>query len=395
MLPLKTSDQQSAPLLRFPNRNNMNRRDWSLGEWLLLLPVGTAGLFFIYGHEWLSDLSNPVRLSAVLGWLLLVIILSAFAVLRHAEHLAARLGEPMGTVILTLSVTGIEVMMIAAFMYTGSGNASLARDAMFAVVMIVLNGMVGLSLLLGGLRYHEQTYNLQGANAFLAVIVPLAVLGLVMPSYTISSPGPTYSAHQSIFLIVMSVGLYGVFLAIQNLRHRDYFVAPRSQGKRKAALLQLHEPSSRASVWFHTLLLIAYLLPLVVLSEHVTMPIDYTLRLWHAPPALGGVLVAVLVLAPESLGSVRAALANQLQRSVNILLGSVLASISLTIPAVLAIGFFTGSTIILGLDTVDTILLMLTFVISMLTFAVRRTNVLLGAVHLLLFLAYLMLIFEK
>ena len=395
MLPLRTSDQQSTPLLRFPNRNNMNRRDWSLGEWLLLLPVGTAGLFFIYGHEWLSDLSSPVRLSALLGWLLLVIILSAFAVLRHAEHLAARLGEPMGTVILTLSVTGIEVMMIAAFMYTGSGNASLARDAMFAVVMIVLNGMVGLSLLLGGLRYHEQTYNLQGANAFLAVIVPLAVLGLVMPTYTISSPGPTYSAHQSIFLIVMSLGLYGVFLAIQNLRHRDYFVAPRSQEKRKAALLQLHEPSSRASVWFHTLLLIAYLLPLVVLSEHVAVPIDYTLRLWHAPPALGGVLVAVLVLAPESLGSVRAALANQLQRSVNILLGSVLASISLTIPAVLAIGFFTGSTIILGLDTVDTILLILTFVISMLTFAVRRTNVLLGAVHLLLFLAYLMLIFEK
>ena len=123
MLPLTTTDQQSTPILRYPNRNNMNRRDWSLGEWLLLLPVGTAGLFFIYGHEWLSDLSSPVRLSALLGWHLLVIILSAFAVLRHAEHLAARLGEPMGTVILTLSVTGIEVMMIAAFMYTGSGNA--------------------------------------------------------------------------------------------------------------------------------------------------------------------------------------------------------------------------------------------------------------------------------
>ncbi|MDP9133060.1 MAG: calcium:proton antiporter [Nitrospirota bacterium] len=357
--------------------------------------MGTAGLFFVYGHEWLSDLSNPVRLGAILGWLLAVSILSAFAVLRHAEILAARLGEPMGTVILTLSVTGIEVMMIAAFMYTGSGNASLARDAMFAVVMIVLNGMVGLSLLLGGLRYHEQTYNLQGANAFLAVIVPLAILGLVMPSYTISSPGPTYSAHQSIFLIVMSLGLYGVFLAIQNLRHRDYFVAPRSQGKRKAALLHLPDPSPGASIWLHTTLLIAYLLPLVILSEHVATPIDHTLRLWDAPPALGGVLVAVLVLAPESLGAVRAALANQLQRSVNILLGSVLASISLTIPAVLAIGFFTGTTIVLGLDTVDTILLILTFLMSMLTFANRRTNVLLGAVHLLLFLAYLMLIFEK
>ena len=395
MLPLEPPDPHTSSLLRFSTGSTMSRREWATGEWLLLVSGGTAGLFLLYGHDWLRDLSKPLRLGCILGWLLLVIVLSAFAVLRHAELLAARLGEPLGTVILTLSVTGIEVMMIAAFMYTGSGNAALARDAMFAVVMIVLNGMVGLSLLLGGLRYHEQTYNLQGANAFLAVIVPLAVLGLVMPNYTISSPGPTYSMHQSMFLIIMSLGLYGVFLAIQNLRHRDYFVAPRSQGTRKAALLHLREPSSGAPVWFHTILLIAYLLPLVVLSEHVATPIDYTLHVWHAPPALGGVLVAVLVLAPESLGAVRAALANQLQRSVNILLGSVLASISLTIPTVLAIGFFTETTIILGLDAVDTILLVLTFLISMLTFAVRRTNVLLGAVHLLLFLAYLMLIFEK
>ncbi len=395
MASLAKPNQQDSSLLRFPNRHIPPRHDRALGEWRLVVPLSTAGLFFLYGHEWLSDLSNPVRLGAILGWLLLVIVFSAFAVLRHAEHLAARLGEPMGTVILTLSVTGIEVMMIAAFMYTGNGNASLARDAMFAVVMIVLNGMVGLSLLLGGLRYHEQTYNLQGANAFLAVIVPLTVLGLVMPSYTISSPGPTFSPHQSIFLIVMSLGLYGVFLAIQNLRHRDYFVAPRSAGTRKAALLHQDQASPGGSVSFHTLLLLAYLLPLVILSEHVATPIDYTLQLWNAPHALGGVLVAALVLAPESLGAVRAALANQLQRSVNILLGSVLASISLTIPAVLAIGFFTNSTIILGIDSVDTILLILTFVVSMLTFAVRRTNVLLGAVHLLLFLAYLMLIFEK
>ena len=373
----------------------MPRREWALGEWVLLIPIGTALLFLLYGHQWLHDLSNPAWLGTMLGSLLLVIALSAFAVLRHAEVLAARLGEPMGTVILTLSVTGIEVMMIAAFMFSGSGNTTLARDAMFAVVMIVLNGMVGLSLLLGGLRYHEQAYNLQGANAFLAVIVPLAVLGLVMPNYTISSPGPTYSPHQSVFLIIMSLGLYGVFLAIQNLRHRDYFEAPRGQGKRKVAQLPIHTAHGDASVWYHTILLLAYLLPLVVLSEHVASPINYTLQLWQAPTALGGVLVAALVLAPESLGAVRAALANQLQRSVNILMGSVLASISLTIPAVLGIGFVTETTIILGLDTVDTILLALTFLISMLTFTIRRTNVLLGAVHLLLFLAYLMLIFEK
>jgi Ca2+:H+ antiporter len=395
MLPLQPPNSTSLSLLRFPARTFRSCREWATDEWLLLVSLGTAGLFLLYGQEWLRDLSNPVRLGAILGWLLLVTILSAFAVLRHAEQLATRLGEPLGTVILTLSVTGIEVMMIAAFMYTGSRSVSLARDAMLAVIMIVLNGMVGLSLLLGGLRYHEQTYNLQGANAFLAVIIPLAVLGLVMPNYTISSPGPTYSAHQSIFLIIMSLGLYGVFLAIQNLRHRDYFISPPSQKRRRTAGIPPLKPSSGAPIWSHISLLLAYLLPLVVLSEHVAMPIDYTLHLWHAPPALGGVLVAVLVLAPESLGAVRAALANQLQRSVNILLGSVLASISLTIPAVLGIGFFTETTIVLGLDTVDTILLILTFLISMLTFAIRRTNVLLGAVHLLLFLAYLMLISEK
>jgi Ca2+:H+ antiporter len=226
--------------------------------------------------------------------------------------------------------------------------------------MIVLNGMVGLSLLLGGLRYHEQTCNLQGANAFLAVIVPLAVLGLVMPNYTISSPGPTYSAHQSVFL--------NHVLGIVRHVPRDpesspprLLCPPPRQGKRKAALLHLHEPSPGVSVWYHTTLLIAYLLPLVVLSEHRAIPLDYTLRLWHAPARAGRCLVAVLVLTPESLGAVRAALANQLQRSVNILLGSVLASICLTIPAVLSIGFFTETTIILGLDAVDTIFLVLTF----------------------------------
>ena len=285
--------------------------------------------------------------------------------------------------------------MIAAVMYAGHGNSSLARDAMFAVVMIVLNGMVGLSLLLGGLRYHEQTYNLQGANAFLAVIVPLAALGLVLPNYTVSSPGPTFSTLQATFLIVMSLGLYGVFLAIQNLRHRDYFVAPRPVESVDGQRAEGHGDHRVRPVAYHLPLLLTYLLPLVILSKQLAVPINYGIRVLDAPPALGGFLVAVLILAPESLGAARAALANQLQRSVNILLGSVLATISLTIPAVLTIGFITGQTIILGLDAVDTILLLLTLGVSTLTFASARTNVLLGAVHLLLFLAYLMLIFEK
>ena len=198
-------------------------------EWPLMTSLVTVALFALFGPTWLADLTNRLWFALMLGWLFAVVLLSAFAVVRHAEHLALKLGEPGGTLVLTLAVTGIEVIMISAVMLSGKGNASLARDAMFAVIMIVLNGMVGCSLLLGGLRYREQTYNLQGANAFLAVIVPLAVLGLVLPNFTHSSPGPTFSGLQAAFLALMSIALYGVFLAIQNSRHRDYFIVPPSE----------------------------------------------------------------------------------------------------------------------------------------------------------------------
>jgi Ca2+:H+ antiporter len=365
-------------------------------EWPLEVSVATTVSFFLFGQAWLADLSGPVWFAAILIWLFTVILFSAFAVVRHAESLAVRLGEPLGTLVLTLSVTGIEVMMISAAMFTGHGSPALARDAMFAVVMIVLNGMVGLTLLLGGLRYHEQTYNLQGANAFLAVIVPLAVLGLVLPNFTESSPGPTFSPLQATFLIVMSVGLYGVFLAIQNSRHRHYFVAPGPAAEREGGpIADPHGQREVRPLAYHTLFLVAYLLPLVILSKQLAVPVEYGISVLRAPPALGGFLVAALVLSPESLGAVRAALANQLQRSVNLLLGSVLATISLTIPAVLAIGVITGKAIILGLNAAGMTMLSLTLVLSTLTFTSSRTNVLLGAVHLLLFLAYLMLLFDQ
>src|SRR5207247_3885775 len=304
-------------------------------EWPLLMNMTTTALFLGFGPGWLADLSNSLWFAFILMWLFTVILFSAFAVVRHAENLADRLGEPLGTLILTLAVTGIEVMMIAAVMYAGHGNSALARDAMFAVVMIVLNGMVGLSLLLGGLRYHEQTYNLQGANAFLAVIVPLAALGLVLPNYTVSSPGPTFSTPQATFLILMSVGLYGVFLAMQTWRHRDYFVAPSSAEPAERPGPEAHAGHEVRSVAYHTSLLLAYLLPLVILSKQIAVPINFGIHVLHAPPALGGFLVSALVLFPESVSAARAALANQLQRSVNLLLGSVLASVSLTIPAAL------------------------------------------------------------
>jgi Ca2+:H+ antiporter len=352
--------------------------------------LGTTGLFFAFGPAWLADLSRPGWFVLILAWLFAAILLSAAGVVRHAESVAVKLGEPVGTLVLTLAVIGIEVTMIGAVMATGPGNETLARDAMLAVIMIVLNGMVGLCLLLGGWRYHEQVYNLQGANAFLAVIVPIAVLGLVLPNFTTSSPGPTYSALHSTFLIIMSIGLYGVFLAIQTARHRDYFVQPANAA---AAADEVHHDVR--SFGYHVPLMLAYIVAVVILAKKIAVPIDYGIHVLHAPPALGGFLVSVLVLSPESMAAVRAARANQLQRSVNLLLGSVLASISLTIPAALTIGFVMGRPVVLGLDAVDMVLLVLTLAASMLTFASARTNVLLGAVHLLLFLAYVMMEFEK
>jgi Ca2+:H+ antiporter len=348
-------------------------------------------LFLWFGESWLENLSNFLWFTCMLGWLFSAIMVSAFAVVRHADILAARLGEPFGTLVLTLSMSSMEMMMIVAVMYAGQGGASLARDTMLAIVMIVLNGLVGICLLLGGMRYREQTYNLYGANTFLAVILPLSVLGLVLPTFTVSSPGPTLSPLQSTLLIVMSVGLYGIFLAIQTMRHREYFISPSTAAKDG----EIHSSDKSQPIGYHSLLMLAYVLPIVILAKQIAVPIDYGISVLGAPAALGGLLVAVLILSPESLAAVRAALANQLQRSINLSLGTALSSIGLTIPAVLIIGFITDRTIILGLDAANIILLLLTLVVSMLTFALARTNVLQGAVHLLLFIAYLMLIFEQ
>jgi Ca2+:H+ antiporter len=328
----------------------------------------------------------------VLSWLVLVVALSAFAVVRHAEYLAHRLGEPYGTLILTLAVTGIEVMIIVATMSTGDGSPTLARDAMFAVLMIVLNGLVGSALLIGGIRHHEQEYNLQGASAFLAVILPLAVVGLVLPSFTQATTNPTFSPVQAAVWAVVSVALYMVFLAIQNIWHRSYFQSRRDTSAPPASPVCLH--GRIRGITYHAALLLVYMAVVATLAKQLAVPMDFTIRVSGAPAALAGLLVAVIVLAPEAMAAIRAALANDLQRSVNVLLGSALATIGLTIPAVLTYGLLERRAILLGLDPVGITLLALTILQSMLTFSSSRTNVLFGAVHLLLFAVYLLLWFQ-
>jgi len=354
----------------------------------LLFTATTTGVLLAFGNVLTANLAQPLGYAALFFWLFAAVLWSALAVVRHADHLAAQLGEPYGTLILTLSVISIEVMMISALMLSGENNPTLARDTMFSVVMIVLNGMVGTALLLGGLRYREQQYNLQGANAYLSVILPLAVLGLVLPGFTDATPDATFSSLQAGFLIFMSTGLYGVFLAIQTSRHRAYFTAAAESTDNS------HTADETRSIAYHAVLLVVYLLPVVILSKKLALPVDYGIEVLGAPPGLGGFIIAALVLAPEALGAIRAALSNHLQRAINIFLGSVLATIGLTIPAVLAIGLATGKSVVLGLAGANLVMLLLTLIVSVVTFASGRTNVLQGAVHLLLFLAYLMLIFE-
>ena len=361
-------------------------------EWPLLLTVLTLTLALL-GKGWIATaLSQPAALIALLAVLCGVILTAALAIVRHAEVLAHRLGEPLGTLLLTLAITGLEVAMVAFVMSSGAAKPAFARDTMYAVVMLVLNGFLGLALLLGGLRHREQPYNLQSANAFLVMILPLTVLGLILPNYTRATPGPTLSTFQMVFLSVMSVGIYAVFLFVQNWRHRGFFVAPEEAADAAAADAAHH---SGRSTLFHVVLLGFYGLPVVLLAKQMASPLDAIVLKSGAPPALGGLIVGLLVLTPESIAAIRAALANRLQRAVNVLLGSVLASIGLTIPLVIAVSLATGRMLVLGVDAVDTVLLLLTLLTSTLTFSLPRTNVLLGCVHLLLFGAYLMLMFER
>jgi len=359
-------------------------------EWFLGVSLGTSLIFLLQADAIFSGLYNPVWLALVFAWLFVVVLGSAVCVVRHADHLAEWLGEPYGTLILTLSVTSIEVMSISAVMIHGQNNPTLVRDTLFSVVMIILNGMVGLSLLVGAWRHREQSYNLQGANAYLGVIIPLAVLSLILPNFTTTTIGPTLSLPQDVFLILASVSLYGAFLAIQTIRHRSYFTL----GDKAAPHTHIQQPLASGALAFHVVLLALYMLPVVFLAEQLAHPVDYLIETLQIPTAFGGMTMAVLVATPEAIGAVRAANSDDLQRSVNIFLGSVLSTIGLTVPAMLAISELSGRSLTLGLQGTDFVMLLLTLVVSVVTFSSGRTNVLQGAVHLILFAAYLLLIFQ-
>src|SRR5438874_7114128 len=357
-------------------------------EFGLIVSLGTVAIFLGAGSGLVENIEHPGAMGVVFLWLFIAVLWSAISVVRHADYLASKCGEPYGTLILTLSAITIEVMMISAAMLHGKNNPTLARDMMFAVIMIALNGLIGLSLLLGGLRHREQHYNLQGASAYLNTIMVLAVLGLVVPNFTTSMSGPRFSTEQEVFLATTSIGLYAIFLLIQTTRHSQYFMESKGAGHASE-----HRSGPMHSTIYHAVMLILYLLVVVVLAEKFAIPLDNSIERFGMPQALGGAIVAGLVLAPEALSGINAARQNQLQRSVNILHGSVLASIGLTIPAVITIGIMSKRTVTLGIEGGNLPLLLLTLAVSVVTFTSGKTNVLQGCIHLVLFAVFLLLIF--
>ena len=321
------------------------------------------------------------------GVLLVILFGTVFAAVHHAEVVAERIGEPFGTLLLTLAVTIIEVALIATIMLGEKAVTTLARDTVFAVVMIVCNGLVGICILVGGLRYREQDIQVSGSNLYLSVLSVLATITLIMPNYTLTTPGPVYSAGQLGFVSVVTILLYGVFLYTQTVRHRDYFVADSTNAAHDGS-----QVSNRMIVLSTALLLIS-LLGVVLLAKKFSQVVDASAALIGAPPAFAGILVALLILLPESVAAVGAARKNDLQKSINLALGSSLATIGLTIPAVAVAAFTLDKQLVLGLSAQDIVLLVLTFVLSMLTFGTGRTNILFGLVHLVVFAVFMFLVF--
>ena len=344
---------------------------WSLGApvfaWILyLLNPGPSGIY-----------------SFVISFGLIAAVISA---VHHAEVIAHKVGEPYGTLILALAVTTIEVALIVSLMLAGGeGTSTLARDTVFAAVMIILTGMIGLCLLLGGARFKEQIIARHGVGAALVTLTAITVLTLVLPNYTTSVPGPVYTTAQLVFVAIISLILYLSFVMVQAVRHRDYFLPPGAESN-----LDVHsDPPDNRTTLISLIALFACLGGVVLIAKSISPLIEKGVADIGAPKSLVGIIIATVILLPEGTAAVRAARNNRLQNSLNLALGSALASIGLTIPAVAIVSVLTGFPVTLGIDSKSTLLMILSLYIIMLSFGTGRTTVLQGIVLLVIFAVYL------
>ena len=353
--------------------------------WSWAIPLG-SGIVLAAKH---GGLISGVAAPPVLVLAALLLLGSVFAAVHHAEIVALRVGEPFGSIVLAIAVTVIEVaLVVSAMLAAGERGDALARDTVFAAVMLVLNGVIGLCLVLGGARHHEQDFREQGTSAALSVLGTLATITLILPNHTRAIAGPVYAPAQLLFVGLVSLCLYAVFLFVQTIRHRDYFMTESELGHEgtHAAL----RPLARVTL-LSLGLLVASLVAVVLLAKTLSPSLEAGVNAAGLPPAFVGVVIAALVLLPEGMAALRAARANRLQISLNLALGSALASIGLTIPAVAVVSLWTGRHLTLGLLPEETTLLVLTLLMSTVTLATGRTTILQGAVHLVIFAVFLFL----
>jgi Ca2+:H+ antiporter len=355
----------------------------------IAFPVLAVGFVILAAAAGL-DIAKPASaLSWILAAAMIAIMLGAiFAAVELADVIAHRVGEPYGTLVLTLAVTVIEVALIESIVLTPNSSPALARDTVFAVIMIVCNGLVGLCIMVGSLRHHEQEFQVSGASLYLNVLGALSVLTLVLPNYTTTVVGPYYSTAQLLFVSVITVVLYASFLFIQTSRHKEYFRASEA-----AAADGHHNYPSNKAVALSAIMLLMALAGVILLSKKFAAILEVGLGHIGAPQAVAGVVIAIVVLAPESITALRAAQRNMLQKSLNLALGSSLATIGLTIPAVAVTNIVLDKQIEIGLSSRDALLLALTLFLSVLTFASGRSNILAGLIHLVVFATFLFLIF--
>ncbi len=345
----------------------------------LVVPVAAAALLVVAALVPLGTTLAVVCAAGLIG--------AVIAAVHHAEVVAHRTGEPFGTLVLAVAITVIEVALIVSIMLAGgTDKASVPRDTIFAAVMIICNGVVGLCLLVGGLRHHEQSFRIEGANTGLAALIALSTLSLVLPAFTTSTPGPTYTVSQLAFAAIASLILWGVFVFVQTVRHRDYFLPVESANEDVHA----QPPSNRRALASFGLLLVS-LVAVVGLAKVLSPSIERAVAAAGAPKATIGTAIALLVLLPETWAAIRAARANRIQTSLNLAFGSALASIGLTIPAVALAAVWLSIPLELGLEAKDMVLLALTFLVSSITLVSGRTHIMQGAVHLVIFAAFLFL----
>jgi Ca2+:H+ antiporter len=339
---------------------------WPAGAWLILLLT--------------PFLQVRGLVAAIAG---AALIATVFAAVYHAEVVAHRTGEPFGTLVLAVAVTVIEVALIVSVMIAvPTGKAALARDTVFAAVMIVCNGIVGLCLLWGGARHHEQGFQVHGASAALAVLAALTILTLILPNVATTAPGPYFSTSQLVFAGAVSLLLYGSFVFVQTVRH--YFLPVKAGGEEAHAA-----PPSNRTALVSAGILLAALVAIVGLAKALTPIVEIGVASLGATEAVVGIVIAALVLLPEGLAALRAAQANRLQTSLNLALGSALASIGLTIPAVAAVSIVLQKPLELGLNAKEQVLLALTLIVGVITLGTGRTTVLQGIVHLVIFAAFM------